>query len=237
MMGKALAADFVKIRGKGLWFLVILGPVGMIAMQALNFGIRYDYMMTKYADNLWGVLLENIFMFVPIGLFLGITLVCSLLANVEHHTGSWKQLLALPISRTAVFGAKFALCVILLTFSCILLTTGTLVLGLSLKFETNFPLGDLLRLSFYPFAASLPVLALLLWLCMTFKNQALPITLGVIISITSMFSLSLTEWFPISWPALAYLGSDPKWFIGGGLLFGAIILLLGTLHFERKDVS
>lgn len=237
MMGKALAADFVKIRGKGIWFLVILGPVGILAMQALNFGVRYDYMTTKYADNLWGVLLENIFMFVPISLFLGITLVCSLLANIEHHTSSWKLLLALPISRTAVFGAKFALSVLLLTFSCVLLTVGTLVLGLSLNFGTDFPLGDLLRLSFYPFAASLPVLALSLWLCLTFKNQALPITLGVIIALTSMFSQSLTEWIPISWPALAYLGSDPKWFIGGGLLFGIVILLLGTLHFERKDVS
>jgi lantibiotic transport system permease protein len=235
MMGKALSSDFLKIRGKGLWFLVILAPAGLIAMQALNFGLRYDYLTKIYADNLWGGLLRNISVFVPISLFLGITLVCSLLANVEHGTSSWKQLLALPVTRMTVFAAKFALCLILLTVSCLLLAVGTVILGILLKFGTDFPLGDIARLSVYPLLASFPALGLMLWLCMTFKNQALPITLGVLMGVCSI--IPLPNWVPVKWPMLGYSGTHHELYIGGGLLVGLILLLLGTVHFVRKDVD
>lgn len=237
MMGKALSSDFLKIRGKGLWFLVFLGPVGLVAMQALNFGLRYDYLTERYAGRLWEVLLENILMFVPIALYLGITLVSSLLANVEHHTNAWKQLLALPIARSAVFGAKFALCFLLLSVSCAVLAAGTAALGLSLGFGTDIPYGDILRLSFMPFLAALPALALFLWLCMTMKNQALPITLGVVLAISSVFSYSLSEWVPVNWPLFGYHGPRPWAFAGAGAALGAVILLAGLLHFGRKDVN
>lgn len=237
MMVKALSSDFLKIRGKGLWFLIVLGPLGIIAMQALNFGLRYDYLTKIYAGRLWEALLENIFMFVPIALFLGITLVSSLLANVEHHTNSWKQLLALPVSRSAVFSAKFALSVILLTLSCVLLAIGTIALGLSLRFGTDFPLLEIIRLSFLPFFAAFPALAFILWLCMTMKNQAIPVTIGVMIAVISVFSIQLSEWFPVNWPIFGYTGPQQELFVGAGLLVGALILLVGSLHFNIKDVN
>ncbi|MFX3636147.1 MAG: ABC transporter permease [Candidatus Pristimantibacillus sp.] len=236
MIGQALSSDFLKIRRKGLWFLAILGPVGLLAMQALNFGLRYDYLTKQYADDLWGGLLDNLLGFVPIALFLGITLVCSLLANVEHGTSSWKQLLALPISRTTVFAAKFALSAILIAFSCLLLAIGTVVLGLLLKFGwDDIPVLAILRISFFPYFAAFPGLALLLWLCMTVKNQALPITLGVLISVFTI--VPLTEWLPISWPLLGYAGPHQEIFVGAGLGCGLIIFILGAFHFNRKDVN
>lgn len=238
MMVKALSSDFLKIRGKGLWFLIFIGPIGLIALQALNFGLRYDYLTQRYAGRLWEVLLENIQMFVPISLFLGITLVASLLANVEHSTNAWKQLLALPISRSAVFCSKLAVSFILLISSCAVLAVGIAVLGLTLRFELgDMPVIDILRLSFLPFFASLPALALFLWLCMANKNQAIPITLGVIIAISSVFSFQLSEWFPLNWPMFGYLGPHRELFVGAGLLFGVMIWSLGSFHFNKKDVD
>lgn len=242
MMLKALSSDFLKIRGKGLWFLIFLGPIGLIAMQALNYGLRYDYLTQRYAGRLWETLIADIQMFVPISLFLGITLVSSLLAHIEHSTNAWKQLLALPISRSAVFGSKLALSIVLLTLSCAVLATGIVVLGLSLR----FPLEDMqitavLQLSFLPFAASLPALALFLWLCMTIKNQAIPITLGVLIAIgsvfTSLISGPLSKWLPINWPMFGYIGPQQELFVGAGFAAGCMICLCGTLHFIRKDVN
>lgn len=238
MMLKALSADFLKIRGKGLWFLIFIGPIGLIAMQALNYGLRYDYLTQKYAGRLWETLLSDVLMFVPISLFLGITLVSSLLANVEHHTNAWKQLLALPISRGAVFSAKFMLGALLLALSCAVLAIGTALLGISLRFgSSDMPVWDILRLSFLPYLASYPALALFMWLCLTFKNQAIPITLGVMIAITSVFSIQLSEWFPVNWPLLGYIGPRQELFALTGLLSGAVIFLIGTLHFNRKDVN
>lgn len=60
MMFRALSADWLKIRGRSIWFLAALGPIGLAAMQGLNFGLRYDYLMKSYAADPWGGLLENV---------------------------------------------------------------------------------------------------------------------------------------------------------------------------------
>ncbi|KFN07648.1 ABC-2 transporter family protein [Paenibacillus macerans] len=237
-MLRALSADFLKIRRKGIWFLIFLAPLGLVAMQALNFGLRFDYLMKRYADDPWGGLLKNISGFVPIALFLGCTLVSSLVANVEHQLSSWKQLLALPISRTAVFGAKFLLCLLLLSVSCILLPIATIILGLVFGFALNgIPLADLARIGFFPLFAALPLLALQLWLSLTYRNPSLPVSLGVVLSLVSPFTLDLSEWFPLNWPVFGYLGPHREWFVALGIAVGAVILLAGLVHFNRKDVD
>ncbi|MGG6313342.1 ABC transporter permease [Paenibacillus macerans] len=238
MMLRSLSADFLKIRRKGIWFLVFLAPIGLIAMQALNYGLRFDYMLKQHADDPWGGLLQNISFFVPIALYLGCTLVSSLVANVEHQLSSWKQLLALPISRTAVFSAKFLLCFLLLSASCILLPAAAVILGLFFGFEAGaIPYADLARMGFYPFFAALPLLALQLWLSLTYRNQSLPVSLGVTISILSPFTLNLSEWFPLNWPVFGFGGPHREWFVAAGLVVGAVILLAGLIHFNRKDVD
>ncbi|MCU6712267.1 ABC transporter permease [Paenibacillus sp. J5C_2022] len=236
MIGRAIRADLLKIRGKGLWFLVFLAPVGLIAMQALNYGLRYDYMMDRYGDDPWRYLLENIAMFVPIALLMGITILASMLANIEHHTSAWKQLLALPVSRYAVFGAKFFIIALLLAVSCLLLAIGTVPLGLALKFGgTDIPYAAIAKLAFFPYIATWPVLAFVLWMCVTYRNQSLPITIGVVMAVLSIFPIS--EYLPLNWPLAAFKGPHEGAFLGAGLLCGFILLLLGSIHFNRKDVS
>ncbi|AIQ66639.1 ABC transporter permease [Paenibacillus graminis] len=238
MMWRSLSADWLKIRGKGLWFLVFLGPVGLLAMQGLNFGMRYDYLTGEYQSDLWGGLLSNLADFVPVALYLGGTLVCSLLANVEHQMSSWKQLLALPISRTSVFMAKLLICLLLVAVSCALLSVGTVVLGLLLGFGSQpVPYADVLRIGFASYAAALPVIALQLWLSLSSRNQTLPVSLGLTLSLLSLFSTFLSEWVPLSWPALAWSTSRPWLFSGAGLLLGLLVLLPGAVHFARKDVN
>ncbi|MCR2804109.1 ABC transporter permease [Paenibacillus sp. SCIV0701] len=236
MLAKAFRSDLLKIKGKGLWLLVCLAPVGLIALQVLNFGLRYDYLMKLYAEDLWGGLLDSLLMFVPIALVMGMTILSSLLANIEHYTSSWKQLLALPIPRTAVFGAKFAVAAVMLGVSCALLVVGTVVLGLALGFRAaDMPVADIFALSFLPYFAAWPFLALFLWLCMTFRNQAVPLTIGIVLAVFTLFGVS--EWLPVSWPMLAYTGPGQEVFVGAGLLAGAVILLVGMVHFSRKDVA
>ncbi|WP_068784463.1 ABC transporter permease [Paenibacillus phocaensis] len=238
MMLRSLSSDFLKIRRKGIWFLVFLAPLGLVAMQALNYGLRFDWMMKRYADDPWGGLLQNISLFVPIALYLGCTLISSLVANVEHQLSSWKQLLALPISRTAVFKAKFLLCFLLLCVSCVLLSIAAVILGVSLGFKTaSLPYPDLVRLGLYPLFAALPLLALQLWLSLTYRNQSLPVSLGVTVSIISPFTLNLSEWFPLNWPVFGFEGPHHEGFVAAGLAVGTVILLIGLVHFNRKDVD
>ncbi|MEC0126125.1 ABC transporter permease [Paenibacillus pabuli] len=238
MTGRALSSDWLKIRGKGIWFLVFLAPIGLTAMQALNFGLRLDYLKQQYGDDLWGGLLNNVVVFVPLALMLGATILSSMIANVEHEQGSWKQLLALPIPRTAVYLAKFLLACILLIISSLLLTVGMVGLGLVLGFDAGeIPWTDTIRLGLLPLAGALPVLSLELWLTMVTKNQALPVTLGIILAIMGMFSLSISPYFPLAWAQMAWNGPHPWMYAGMGIGLGLLIMLLGMMHFNRKDVA
>ncbi|MFC9711390.1 ABC transporter permease [Paenibacillus sp. NPDC056933] len=238
MTGRALSSDWLKIRGKGIWFLVFLAPIGLTAMQALNFGLRLDYLKQQYGDNLWGGLLNNVIVFVPLALMLGATILSSMIANVEHEQGSWKQLLALPIPRTAVYLAKFMLACILLIVSSLLLTVGMVGLGLVLGFDASeIPWTDTIRVGLLPLAGALPVLSLELWLTMVTKNQALPVTLGIILAVMGMFALSISPYFPLAWAQMAWNGPHPWMYAGMGIGMGLLIMLLGMIHFSRKDVA
>ncbi|GIP60892.1 ABC transporter permease [Paenibacillus woosongensis] len=237
MLLRSLHADFLKIRRKGIWFLVFLAPIGLVTMQGLNFGLRFDYILRRYGDDLWGGLIENIEFFVPMALFLGCTLISSLVANIEHQMSSWKQLLALPVSRSSVFLAKFTLCVIVLSISCLLLPVFTAGLGLLLGFQTPLPIRELLTMGFYPYLAAWPLLALQLWLSLTFRNQALPVSIGIAAAILSPFTLDLSVWLPLNWATLAISDNSPLAYLLGGVSLGLFMLMISLLHFNRKDVD
>jgi hypothetical protein len=237
MMARVLAADFLKIRRKAIWFLIFLGPVGVIALQAVNYGLRYDYLTKLHASDLWGGMLSDIQHLVPLTILLGITIVASMVANIEHQVSSWKQLLVLPISRISVFSAKFTLCVLLLLVSCILLGIGTIVLGISLGYETDFPLLKIIKLSFYPFIAAFPILALQLWLSVVTKNQAFPLTVGIVGAIFSPFALKFPDWFLWKLPMLMNAANKPEYSVFAGLAAGAVIFAMGSIHFTSKDVN
>jgi hypothetical protein len=83
----------------------------------------------------------------------------------------------------------------------------------------------------------MPVIALQLWLSLLSRNQTLPVSLGMTLSLVSMFAVYITEWIPLSWPTLALSAERPWLFSGAGLLLGLLVLLPGALHFARKDVD
>lgn len=237
LMIRLLSTDFLKIRRKGIWFLIFLAPIGLAAMQGLNFGLRYDYLYQRYQDDLWGALLNNISMFVPMALFLGCTLISSMVANIEHQMSSWKQVLALPISRTSVYLSKLILCILLISVSCILLPICTLLLGLILGFGTQVPIRELALIGFVPYLAAWPLLSLQLWLSLTIRNQSLPVTIGISLGILAPFTSILSEWFPLNWPTLAAQNVYPLLFMGCGVALALMILLVSLIHFNRKDVD
>jgi len=125
MMGKLLTADFFKIKRKGLWFLTLLGPVGVVALQMVNYGVRKDYLLQQSEDD-WGYFLQNIHSFTPLAIVLGIAILTSFMASIENETNAWKQLIALPVSKLSVYLSKFTVLAILLFLSSTLLMLFTL---------------------------------------------------------------------------------------------------------------
>ncbi|MCL6457019.1 MAG: ABC transporter permease [Gorillibacterium sp.] len=237
MMGRVLAADFLKLRRTMVWFLVFLGPIGVIALEAVNFGLRYDYLTKNYADDLWGGLLENIQGMTALAILLGGALLASMVAGLEHRTNAWKQLLALPVTRLSVFVSKFTLCTLLLLFSSTLLTLGSYALGGILGFGWKAPWLAMIQTSFYPMLAGLAIVALQLWLSIMMKNQAIPMTAGILGTIVGLYSFKLPDWILWKWPLLINEAGSPEWSVFASVATALLLVLLGVIHFTRKDVD
>ncbi|MDZ5471742.1 ABC transporter permease [Bacillus sp. 31A1R] len=232
-----LASDFLKIRRKMIWFLIFLGPIGVLSLQAVNFTLRYEYLTDLYKADLWGGLMNNVTMLAVPTIFIGLAIITSMIANIEHQTNSWKQVLALPISKFSVFTAKFTLGLILLFVSSTLLGLGTIILGLVLKFGSSIPYLELLKIIYYPYFAVMPFIALQIWLAITYKNQATALTIGIIGTVVSMYAVIFPDWVPYKWPTLENQWGEPLYSVGFGLLVGLLIYLMGLLDFIRRDVK
>ncbi|MGX6445716.1 ABC transporter permease [Neobacillus sp. K501] len=236
MMTKLLSADFLKIKRKGFWFLTFLGPIGVVALQMVNYGVRKDYLLQQSEDD-WGYYLEYINSFTALALVLGIAILTSFITSIENETNSWKQLLALPVSKTKVYLSKFTVLAILLFISSSLLLVFTLAYGMFLDFGAKPPIGELLKFSYFPYMAVLPVLGLQLWIATVSNNQGIPITTGIIGTILTYSAYGLPDWMPWKWPTLMNDWNEPLVNVMLGLGFGLFIYLAGMFDFVRRDVK
>lgn len=236
MIGKLVRADFLKIKRKGLWFLAFLGPFGVIALQMVNYGVRKDYLL-KQSDDDWGYYLANVHNFTPLALVLGIAILTSFMASIENETNAWKQLISLPVSKMSVYLSKFTVLASLLLISSMLVGLFALAYGMFLNLGDDIPYIELLKYSFYPFLAALPVLALQLWIASVSQNQGIPITTGVLGVIFAYSAFVLPDWMIWKWPSLMNEWDEPAINALLGVGVGLVLYIAGMLDFTRRDVK
>lgn len=236
MIGKLLRADFLKIKRKGLWFLSFLGPFGVIALQMVNYGVRKDYLLNQSDDD-WGYFLEYVHSFTPLALVLGIAILTSFMASIENETNAWKQLISLPVSKMSVYLSKFMVLGSLLFVSSLLLGVFSLGYGILLNLGDQIPYLELLKYSFYPYFAALPVLALQLWISSVSQNQGISITTGVLGVIFAYSAFILPDWMIWKWPSLMNEWDEPLINVMLGIGVGTLLYIVGMLDFTRRDVK
>ncbi|MEI3612173.1 ABC transporter permease [Pseudogracilibacillus sp. SO30301A] len=236
MIGKLIITDFMKIKRKGFWFLTFLGPFGVVALQMVNYGVRKEYLFTQ-SDDRWGYYLMNTSTFTPLAIVLGIAILTSAIASIETETNAWKQLLSLPVPKKTVFISKFFVLASLFLVASILLTIFTLGYGMFLDLGKDIPYVDLIKYSFYPYFAALPILALQLWIAIVSNNQGIPITTGILGTILTYSSFTLPDWMIWKWPALMMEWDDPTIIVMFGFGFGFLIFIIGMIDFVRRDVK
>ncbi|WP_079477898.1 ABC transporter permease [Halobacillus salinus] len=234
-MLQALQSETLKLKRKWFWFLVFLGPFGVIALQVVNYGVRYDWIMRTYPDQ-WGRLISFTNLFVSPALLLGMAILASQLATLEHKQASWKQILALPVRRRDVFVAKFLVIAGMISVSSFLLFIGTILLGAGLGFGWDAPVLAIAENSFYPMLAGLPVLALQVWLSIIKQNQSGPLSIGIFGAVFSMYSYEVPNWVIWKWPLL-FPDKDPFPYVAMGILVGVLVLVLGVIDFQRRDIA
>ena len=232
-MGTLISLEFLKIKRKGIWFLVFLGPIGVVGLQAANFGIRYDWLTSQYAGHLWEGLLSNVGSLGVPALIIGSAIITSMLANLEHQSRSWKQWLAMPIKRWQFYLSKLIVSVILLSISTLMLAIGAIVLGIALDFGTDIPYYELLKYCVFPTVAGLPIILGQLWLAVRFPNQSIAISIGVLGTVVSLWAYYAPLWLPWVWP---YMLEGVTHTLLLSTAAGMIITIISIGDFAKREV-
>ncbi|MFD1407810.1 ABC transporter permease [Kroppenstedtia eburnea] len=238
-MLRILAAERLKMKRTWLPVLVLLGPAGILLSMLVDFGLRRDYLLQQPLDS-WVILVKEVSALLPLAMLLGSTLLASLMVGVEHQASAWKHLMTLPLSRFRIYLGKGIQMTGWLLLAGILMVPAFALLWTWFELGKEVPWASFLKGGLYPVLAVLPVAMLQLWLSVVIRNQALPVFIGVV---GSLFNRMLPAWMPWAYPGnsiparIAREGNNPEVWVPVGIGVGILLLILGGLHFSRREVE
>jgi len=241
-MMRLLSAERIKARHTWVLPLTIIGPAGVTLLGVLVYALRWnDYLReASRQQGAWTVLSGNMFFLLALAMLLGVTLLSSMVFDVDHRSEMWKQLFALPLSRAGIYIQKYALVAGLILLAAVLGVVGMIGIWLGWRMGA-LPwarLGTLLGLMW---VSALPLVAIQSALSAHIRNQAVSITVGVAGIIVALMLASGPEWIPWAMPmkAVAYAQTGighPVQLVAFALAWTAAFVAVGAAAFARRDV-
>lgn len=231
--------EWIKTRRSKLgWFIVLFSamPVLYALLIYTQVMVRtYNYQGTDAWMLPWGlVVMFYGSVFFPILSGILATTLC----RFEHTGGGWKQMFALPISRSTIYLSKLLWLFLLLAI--VQITTLGLFMGLGslLGLQGSPPWSILLTSTFWGWISILPLAALQLWIAFRWKSFVKPMVLHVLIVlpgfliISSDLRSSLGHWFPWTLPVVGMMEGS---FFLAILIYLAVFLGGGLFDFNRRE--
>lgn len=239
---RAVSAEWLKLSKSKLWPQIFLCAVLVMLLGILN-GKPVELAPWEYLISIMIILHAMLLLPILTGIF------SAMVCRYEHSGGGWKQLLVLPVSRGAVYFAKFSVVAMLLAVVQLLFMGAVLGAGLIHKVDAPIPWEMLLRCLLGGWVACLPLAALQLGVSTAWSSFAAPLALNVVFTIPNMLvanSQTYAPYYPWTQPFLAMMPAGQADFgafnlpfeslmtvvVGGFLLF----FLAGFVYFQRKEV-
>ncbi|MEF3311586.1 ABC transporter permease [Paenibacillus sp. GYB004] len=215
-----LRSEWLKMRKSNIWLLVFVSPL-LASLIGIGESSGEAGPQWEYTYAMMSMLHAMLFLPLLTGVF------AAFVCRYEHAGGGWKQLLALPVSRTSLYMAKFTIVLALLAVTQLLFVAGLLIVGKIKGFEAAIPWELILRGVFGGWVAAVPLAALQLAVSVAWASFAAPLALNVIFTLPNMLvaqSEQYGPYYPWAQPMLSML-LPPE----GG--FGAFNVPLETLVF------
>lgn len=237
-----LAAEGRKIRRTWILPLTLLGPVGVTLMGVIYWLLQEERVAEALASGTppFAVLMNALALVQVFSLMLGTTLLASMLADVDHRSDTWKQLFAMPVSRAGTFASKFAWLAVLLAVSSALLCLGYAALWVWQGYGA-IPWMKLARACALPFLAVLPFAGLQLVASTAIRNQAAPLTLGILAPMFVVGGAPVPGWFPWAMPHASMFEVFGKELEYAGLwpavgLEVVLFVAIGAVMLARREI-
>jgi lantibiotic transport system permease protein len=205
-----------KKRSLASWIVIIGGfftPVIIIIARLA----QHDKLTQIYTDdNFWKSLWKNSWESMAIFLLpLGVILSTSLITQIEYKNNTWKLLHTLPLKLTTIFFAKLSVILFMMLQFFIFFNIGIylsalipylLVSGVAYP-KNSIPFNFFLKENLLYFIDCLPIVALQYLLSLKFKNFLVSVSVGFVLWVGALASLSWKLGFivPYTYCAFNYL--------------------------------
>ena len=239
-----LQSEWFKFRHSKIMFIIFTVPIIGIFLGLTSRFSNEDMEINEWYLSLLSMNLTYALLFLP--LITGV--LASAICRYEHQAGGWKQLLALPVTRGRVFTAKYLLLMLLVLVIQILFFAALYIVGMIKGFTDPFPMGIVWKCLVGGWVATLPLVALQLWMSILFKSFAAPFAVNVILTLPTILVVNserLGFFYPWAQPFLMmYIGGETgdTFFVPWDQLLtvvgGSFILFFigGYLYFQRKAI-
>lgn len=237
-------SEWMKIRRSFVWLLLLVSPL-VAALLGLLESDREGEFPWLIALSMMAALHAMLFLPLLTGVY------AALVCRYEHIGGGWKQLLALPVTRTQVYFVKFALIMGMVALTQLLFLGVLLLVGAALGFSEPPPWQTLLASVAGGWIATLPLAALQLAVSTAWPSFAAPLAVNVVMTLPNVlivYSEDYGPYYPWAQPLLAMLprGMGPNEFGAFGLSAVTLFVVIlgsfavffagGWLYFTRKAV-
>jgi hypothetical protein len=182
-----------------------------------------------------------------------VTLICTLLPQIEYKNNTWKQVLTSPQTKVSVFMAKFLnihLLILLFLVANFLFMFLTIVAAHFIDPSLDLlhqPLNGKVILvnTANAYVTILAICAIQFWMGIRFKNFIVPIAIGLALWLTGTlmvleYHLSFANYFPYSFhifsvfPKYRPLLNQIEW---TSLGYAGLFLFIGFLDFRRRRMN
>lgn len=244
MFGNLMRTEWLKLRRSSIWLLIFVSPLLSAAV-----GVGTIRQESKESFT-WLNLLET--MTLPHGLlFLPLLagVFAAFVCRYEHDSGGWKQLLAMPVSRTSVYLAKLMSVSLLIIGTQLLFLVSLLAVGWFYDMGGSIPWTDFIQSLVGGLVACLPLAALQLAVSVGWANFAAPLSINVIFTIPNVIivnSATYAPFYPWAQPFLAMLPDVKDGFGALNLSFQSLMLVVvggfvvflagGLTYFRTKEI-
>ncbi|MET0958998.1 MAG: ABC transporter permease, partial [Psychrobacillus psychrotolerans] len=207
-MVSILQSEWFKFRHSKILFIILTVPLIGIFLGLTSRLSNEDFEINEWYLSLLSINLTYALLFLP--LITGV--LASAICRYEHQAGGWKQLLALPVTRGRVFVAKYVLLMVLVLIIQVLFFVAVYIVGMIKGFTDPFPMEIVWKSLVGGWIATLPLVALQLWMSILFKSFAAPFAINVILTLPTILVVNserFSSFYPWAQPFLMmYIGGD-----------------------------
>lgn len=190
-MFSVINSEWYKLRKSKVLFLLLVAP-----LVGLFIGLANSFFEIE-GINAWH---EKLIMMNFTYAILFLPLISGVLASVicryEHQEGGWKQLLALPVTRGKVFFSKYLVLILLMLAMQLMYLVSIYLVGMIEGITDPFPMDIVWKSILGGWVATLPLIALQLWISIAFKSFAAPFAINVIFTLPTILVINSERFGP-----------------------------------------